>query len=264
MQMTPPSSDPAAASAPKRKTIGKRLKAAVNWPSKAAVRKLEDVMGRGSLVGDKPVFDKADFPWVADLEAAAPAIREELGRVLAMRDGLPTMQYISKTQKKIIKTDGWRTYFFTAFGERAERNCAECPKTAAALDRIPDLEAAFFSILAPGSHIRAHRGVYKGLVRAHLGLIVPEPAEKCRMTVGDELIVWQEDECVVFDDTYRHEVWNDTDGVRVVLLIDVHRPLPPRLDRLNKTLLRIARRMPFVREPVRQHRAWEKEFYAKA
>ncbi|RAI04398.1 aspartyl beta-hydroxylase [Acuticoccus sediminis] len=255
---------PEKTSKPKSKTLGRRIKAAINWPSKAAVRKLESVMGKGSLVGDKPVFDNRDFPWAGQLEANAHIIREELANVIELRDALPTMQYISKTQKKIIKTDGWKTYFFTAFGERADRNCERCPQTAALLDKIPDLEAAFFSILAPGSHIRAHRGVYKGLVRAHLGLVVPEPSKDCRMAVGDEMVYWKEGECVVFDDTYQHEVWNDTDGVRVVLLIDVHRPLPPALDRLNKALLRMARMMPFVREPVRQHRAWEKEFYANA
>ncbi len=246
------------------KPLSKRIKAATNWPSKAAVRKLEAVMGHGSLVGDKPVFDNRDFPWAAELEANAAVIRQELEGVLGLSEALPTMQAISKTQRKLIKTDGWKTYFFTAFGERATRNCERCPQTAALIDKIPDLEEAFFSILAPGSHIRAHRGVYKGLIRAHLGLVVPQPSSDCRMAVGDEMIHWKEGECVVFDDTYQHEVWNDTDGVRVVLLIDVHRPLPPRLDRLNKLLLRLARVMPFVREPVRRHRAWEKDFYANA
>ena len=260
MQMTTHDQTPKS----KSKPLTKRLKGAINWPGKAAVRKLEAVMGHASLIGDTPVFDNSAFPWVARLEANASVIREELEAVLGLQQCLPTMQQISKTQRKLIQTDGWKTYFFTAFGERATRNCERCPRTAALIDTIPDLEEAFFSILAPGSHIRAHRGVYKGLVRAHLGLIVPEPSAECRMAVGDETIHWREGRCVVFDDTYQHEVWNDTDGVRVVLLIDVHRPLPRRLDRLNKTLLRIARMMPFVRDPVRQHRAWEKDFYANA
>lgn len=247
----------------KPQPIRRRIKAAVNWPSKAAVRKLESMMGQGSLVGDKPVFDNADFAWARELEANAHLIRDELAEVLGLRDELPTMQYISKTQKKIIQTDGWKTYFFVAYGEKADRNCARCPKTTELLERIPNLEVAFFSILAPGSHIRKHRGVYKGLLRAHLGLIVPEPSQDCRMSVGDEMIYWKEGECVVFDDTYPHEVWNDTDGVRVVLLIDVHRPLKKGLRRLNEAILRVARVMPFVREPVRQHRAWEKEYYGR-
>jgi len=240
-----------------------RLKAAVNWPGKAATRAIERTMGRNSLVGDSPIVPRGTFPWADMLEAHWTTIRSELDAVLAERDRMPTMQYISKTQRKIIQSDGWKTYFFVAYGERAEENCRRCPETTRLLEQIPNLELAFFSILAPGSHIRAHRGVFKGLIRAHLGLIVPEPSEKVRMSVGDEMVYWREGECVVFDDTYRHEIWNETDGTRVVLLFDVHRPLPPMLDAFNRSLLRVARVMPFVREPVRQHRAWEKEYYGR-
>ncbi|MBJ3775258.1 aspartyl/asparaginyl beta-hydroxylase domain-containing protein [Acuticoccus mangrovi] len=249
---------------PKRPTVRSRIKKAVNWPGKAATRQLEAWMGKGSLVGDKPVFDNKDFPWARMLEENWETIRGELEGVLPTTGDLPTMQYISKTQRKIIKTDGWKTYFFRAYGQRAEENCRRCPETARLLERIPDLELAFFSILAPGSHISAHRGVYKGLLRAHLGLIVPAPSEDVRMSVGDEMIYWKEGTCVVFDDTFRHEVWNDTDGVRVVLLLDVHRPLPAALDRLNRAILRVARVMPFVTEPVKKHREWEKAFYGKS
>ena len=31
---------------------------------------------------------------------------------------------------------------------------------------------------------------------------------------------------MIFDDTFNHEVWNDTDETRVVLFVDVLRPLP--------------------------------------
>lgn len=247
--------------APKTRPLAKQLKAATNWPGKASLRFVERAMGRASLVGDTPVLPRGTFPFVAELEANWRTIRDELETVIAERDRMPTMQTISKTQRKIIKTDGWKTYFFTAYGERAEENCRRCPKTAALLDKVPNLELAFFSILEPGSHIRAHRGVFKGLIRGHLGLKVPEPREKCRMRVGDEMVVWREGECVMFDDTYEHEIWNETDGTRVVLLFDVRRPLPRALDAFNRSLLRAARVMPFVREPIRQHRAWEKGYY---
>lgn len=239
------------------------LKAIVNWPGKAGLRAIEATMSKYSLVGDTPIIRRGQFGWQEKLEGHWRTIRRELDAVLAARDRMPTMQSISKTQKKLIQNDGWKTYFFVAYGERAEENCRRCPETAKLLEEIPDLELAFFSILAPGSHIRAHRGVFKGLIRAHLALIVPEPSDKVRMSVGDAMVYWKEGECVVFDDTYRHEIWNETDGTRVVLLFDVHRPLPPVLDAFNRALLRIARVMPFVREPVRQHRAWETGFYGQ-
>jgi aspartyl/asparaginyl beta-hydroxylase (cupin superfamily) len=55
------------------------------------------------------------------------------------------------------------------------------------------------------------------------------------MRVGDKMIYWEEGKCVIFDDTHKHEVWNDTNGIRVVLLFDVFRPLPGWLTLVNKT-----------------------------
>jgi ornithine lipid ester-linked acyl 2-hydroxylase len=47
----------------------------------------------------------------------------------------------------------------------------------------------------------------------------------------------------------------------VVLLIDVPRPFPQPLAWLNKTVLRVVRRTPFVTDAVKKLRAWEKDFY---
>ena len=82
-------------------------------------------------------------------------------------------------------------------------------------------------VLDPGAgyHIPAHRGVSKGIVRAHLGLIIPKDAEKCRIRVGDQIKVWHPGEIFVFDDTYEHEVWNETPEERVILLFDFDRPM---------------------------------------
>ena len=36
------------------------------------------------------------------------------------------------------------------------------------------------------------------------------------MRVDREIVRWHEGETLMFDDTYEHEVWNDTDETRVV------------------------------------------------
>jgi beta-hydroxylase len=224
---------------------------------------LERWFGQHSLVGNDPILDRRKFPWVECLEAATPAIRRELAGVLPDRHLLPSLRDLSPTQMGITKGEDWKTFFFRAYGLRAEANCARCPETARILETIPDLELAFSSILPPHAHISAHKGVYKGLIRAHLGLIVPEPRALVRMRVGNEMVVWEEGRCVLFDDTYNHEVWNDTDGIRVVLLLDVLRPFPPALRVLNKVLIRVATLTPFVTDAARRHREWERSYYAK-
>lgn len=54
-------------------------------------------------------------------------------------------------------------------------NCARCPRTMELLRKVPGAKTAFFSILSPHMHIPAHCGPYKGVIRCHLGLIVPNP-----------------------------------------------------------------------------------------
>jgi len=82
------------------------------------------------------------------------------------------------------------------------------------------MKTAFFSILSPDKHIPAHKGPFNGVLRYHLELIIPEPKEKCRIRVHDQFNEWDEGKSLIFDDTYEHEVCNDTDGFRVVLFVD--------------------------------------------
>jgi len=223
---------------------------------------VEAWLGRKSLVESTELMSTASLPWIANIEANWQVIRRELEGVMPHRAGLPALQDLSPLQNTITKENVWKVFIFDAYGMKSQANRERCPQTAKLIDAIPDLEVAFFSVLEPGAHLTAHRGAYKGLIRTHLGLVVPEPNEKVRMQVGNEIVHWHEGKCVLFDDTYRHEVWNDTDGVRVVLLIDVPRPFPPVLAAVNKSLLRLARLTPFVTDSVKKFRAWEKEYYA--
>ena len=125
------------------------------------------------------------------------------------------------------------------------------------------MKTAMFSILAPHKHIPDHCGPYKGIVRYHLALKVPEPREQCRIRVGDEIATWEEGRSLIFDDTYEHEVWNDTDDERVVLFLDVVRPLrfPMNVVQPASCIAAIAR-SPFVADAKRRHLAWEERFAA--
>ena len=107
---------------------------------------------------------------------------------------------------------------------------------------------AFFSILAPGKHIPEHRGKHKGLIRYHLGLRVPEPKEACRIRVDNTITHWEEGKSLIFDDTYYHEVWNDTDGYRVVLFLDIERPFNFPLSWVNAAVSKLLTNSPQVKQ----------------
>lgn len=222
----------------------------------------ERLVVRSSLVATTPFLATGTFEWIPKLEAEWKTIRTELDQVLSYRDSLPNFQDISIDQASITDDDGWKTYFFFAYGFRSEANCARCPDTAALLGRIPGLTTAFFSILSPGKHIPEHRGPWRGVLRYHLALKVPEPASAAGITVGGETAHWEEGRSLLFDDGYDHWAWNDTDGVRVVLFVDVLRPLRPPADQVNRALIWAIGRSPFIQDSRNRHEAWERRFEA--
>ena len=65
----------------------------------------------------------------------------------------------------------------------------------------------------------------------------PQPADSCWIRVADDISHWEEGRSMIFDDTYYHEVRNDTDSWRVVLFVDFLRPLPFPVSILNKAAI---------------------------
>lgn len=223
------------------------------------IKRIERLMVRMSLVPDQPWFDPTRFGWTRLLEDNAPAIGAELEEILKRPQRIPNFQDISKDQKHLTNDSGWKTVFLRIYGYRIDDNCELCPETARIVESIPGIYTAVFSILSPGKHIPKHRGPYKGLLRCHLAVIVPERAEDCWIEVGGESRSWEAGRCLVFDDTYRHRVQNNTDEPRVVLFLDIKRPMnaPGRL--LNDIVLALVRRSPLIRDAVRNQAAWQAE-----
>jgi beta-hydroxylase len=225
----------------------------------AVMRPLADVVARTSRVSTTPLLPLAEFAWTRRLEDNWLDIRRELEGVLEFRADLPAFHEIN-ADATTIRDDKWKSFWFYGFGRRAEDNCRRCPRTAALISAVPGMTTALFSILGPGVHIPPHRGAWKGFVRYHLGLIVPEPAERCGIMVGGQEAHWREGEGLTFDDTYEHHVWNDTDGMRVVLFLDVVRPCRFPGSLVNQAVIKIAGLTPFVQDSMRRHRAWERRF----
>jgi beta-hydroxylase len=247
MDAPTPSADRKVPPLPPLYRVGKRLR-----------HRISAVIARSSTVGDTAVYDPALFPWGAALEARWREIRDEAVRLLAHEDGIPPLADISPDHRRIAPPGKWKSFFLIGYGYRLEENCRRCPQTAAAVARIPGLNSAFFSILAPGAHIPRHRGVTKAILTAHLGLVVPARREACRMQVADELLVWEEGKMLVFDDTAYHEVWNDTGEMRVILLLQFRRPTGWLGRAVGSLFLGAVRRSRFVQDARASLGDWEK------
>jgi len=224
--------------------IGKRLR-----------RTVDRIIARSSLVPNDPVLDARLFAWTALLRDNWQAIRDEALAVTRNPDAVPALAAISPDHKRIAADDRWRSFFLVGYGTPIADNIARCPRTAAILRQVPGLNSGFFSILEPGTHIPAHRGVTKGLLTCHLGLQVPADAA-LRMTVGGETVGWAEGKTLLFDDTWQHEVWNDTPRTRIVLLVQFERPLAQPGRAVARAFLGGIRRSPFVREATANIARW--------
>lgn len=227
---------------------------------KQTIQKIESVVPQYSLIGESIFFDKTYFSWADELEANWQAIRAELDAILPYADSLPNFDEISPRQVNIAGDNLWKTFFFSAYGYRSQKNCDRCPVTTKLLEKIPNLKVAFFSILAPGKHIPEHRGKHKGIIRYHLALKVPQDRANCRIRIADQVAYWEEGKSLIFDDTYPHEVWNDTSEYRVVLFLDVARPLRFPLSLVNWTVSQIIKLSPVVQVAKGNHETWEKQF----
>ena len=221
---------------------------------------IERFIGKRSLVGDATFFELDRFAWVKHIEDNWEVIRDELADVLEDREALPNFQDISKDQIEITDDDRWKTFFIYGYGFEAKLGVQMCPQTAALMRQIPGMTTAMISILSPRKHILDHRGPYKGVLRYHLGLIVPKDADSCRIRVGEDIRHWQEGQSMVFDDTFNHEVWNDTDETRVVLFVDFLRSLPFPESLINRAIIKAIGYSPFVLDAKRNQEAWERRY----
>jgi aspartate beta-hydroxylase len=191
-----------------------------------------------------PILD-ADtyFPETAAFAAAWREIRDEAEPIQERLHSVPRFHEIMREQEAISFNDkrDWRLFVLKAYGVTCAKNMAACPRLAAIVAAAPRVLSASISFMAPGKHIPAHRGPFRGVVRFYLGLSVPRRADGSPAAVlkvdGQDYRVG-DGEWLLWDDTYPHEVLNDSDQVRSVLLLDVwRRDMPLDMEVFSRLLL---------------------------
>lgn len=176
---------------------------------------------------------RADFPWLDQIEAATDDIRAELMTILEEDAGFSP--YVEAEPNRpffddhgMLGNPNWSAFYIWKGGTLIPENAARCPATVEALKdaplcRIPGrTPSVLFSLLRPGAHIQPHHGFTNARYICHLPLIVPSD---CAMRVGSDTRPWVEGQACVFDDSIEHEAWNrHPDRLRVVMIFDVWRP----------------------------------------
>ena len=238
----------------RRNKLARRFMDAVQWAERRN--------SAHSVHGNPSTYDSRVFPWVAELEGNWTTIRGELAQLMMRRDALVSQ---SERESPTIGQDrGWTTFILSSYFRRNERNIEQCPETWRLVQGVPGLVSVMFSVLEPGARLPAHHGPYNGLLRLHLGLIVPEPREAVAIRIDGAVHHWEEGRALIFDDTFEHEARNESGHTRVVLFVDFERPLKFPARFVNRRLLRSYFFRPFVREGAQDQGLWARRFYREA
>lgn len=176
-------------------------------------------------------YERAEFDWLPEVEAAIPAMQAELHHLLA--DGGDFDPYVlsntarPRPNNHLLDDPSWGACYLLKNGSPEPPNVAACPHTMAALAiaPMPMIRArspmALFSRLMPGTHIRPHCGMINTRLICHIPLLVPDD---CALRVGNETRSWRPGEALIFDDSIEHEAWNRSREQRIILLFEIWRP----------------------------------------
>ena len=183
----------------------------------------------------KPWHDARKFEAVGILESCFSAIREEamhLGDEAEVDYSRATAPWRSWKRpwtlfRSAARPRTWTVYLLHHMGVAIAEAASRCPRTMAAIKLLPRAcgdyawSDCIFSAMAGGAHLRPHCSVDNLRVRIHLGISVPDG---CSLRVGSETRAWEEGKCLVFEDSFEHEVWNRSESRRIVLIVDLWHP----------------------------------------
>ena len=125
-----------------------------------------------------PFHDTSALPWAVKLREHHAIILEELLTYERTVD-IPALRLLDFEQGILDSSSAkeWKILFLVVFSRVSQEAVHHFPKTFEILrDAFPSLpHSVFFSVLDGGKVLQPHTGNYQGVLRYHLGLVVPKP-----------------------------------------------------------------------------------------
>ncbi len=177
-------------------------------------------------IRSQPIWDSNQFKSVKILQDNFQVIKNEF---LNSQQNLQLKNdYKLKDNEHSLHKGEWEWYSYIMKGSKQDLFKEQFPLTNEIISQMDDIMLSvpfaytFFSRLSPSSKISPHYGPSNIRLRIHLGIDIPSD---CSMRVAEEEVKWEEGKCVVFDDTYLHEVENmNISNFRTILLVDIWHP----------------------------------------
>ncbi|MFG3055760.1 aspartyl/asparaginyl beta-hydroxylase domain-containing protein [Kitasatospora sp. NPDC048239] len=203
---------------------GARLRAITNWVFLRAAG------------NDRPriIPPRTVFPAVRKLETVFPTLQAEVDELLRNRN-IPKYGTFDPVRAAQVSED-WKLYYAYMFGRPNELARTELPSLLAFAESTPNVINAFVSILDPKVPLPPHRDPYAGILRYHLGVRIPTDNPP-RIRLERDYYTWREGEGTVLDVSHEHEVINESEEPRIIVIVDFRRPMGVFADLLNRYCL---------------------------
>lgn len=123
----------------------------------------------------------------------------------------------------------WLNYGLIYFGDEFSVNTKNCPNTMKILKEFEsEINICGFSWMRGGCVIKPHTditGLTSNSLELHMGLVIPKPKQTCKLVITNldgEYVGMEEEEgkVFVFDATYEHYAYNQSNQDRIILYID--------------------------------------------
>jgi len=176
-----------------------------------------------------PGLPAAEFPAIEDISADLLQFQANHAVIQAeildvVNSSLPSLSYTGEDGNSY--TD-WRVNYLYFNGEPNPAVLSKMPFTHRLLESLDCIEKTMvmISILKPHVHIKPHVGVTNTILRGLYPVQVPADRENCYIRVGEKEHTWEEGKLLILDDTYEHEVFNNTEETRIALFFNIWHPL---------------------------------------
>ncbi len=161
------------------------------------------------------------FPELKIIEDNWEIIREEALALyesghIAAKDDLPASSF--------YKNNRWTSFYLKSYNHNIPSAYDLAPKTMALIEQVPSMRLALFACLNPGKKINNHHDPFAFTLRYSLGLSTPN-SDDSGLIVNGEDYKWADGQSILFDETYLHSAYNNSDKPRIILMTDIERPL---------------------------------------
>ena len=196
----------------------------------------------------RPWHDAGDVPWASAFEAKHGELRAELDAFLAQQE-VTFRNYIGPIKGERADSGDWHVLYLDYRGHRWDEHTRHFPRLMALIDTVPRRSGtAFISRLTPGTHIEKHCGATNTQLTCHFGLVVPDGVE---LRVARETRRQPEGRCIVFDDSFEHEVWHRGTSPRYNVFIQFWHP---DLSDDEIAMIQKIEQVPHIKNVIEQYR----------